>query len=91
MYNSSVHLFYLASGMEVSSLKSYLLYNEVEEGVIQKVLEIFLVQMNILYNGFTYLGYFLKPNCYYTKDWFWLLRKIENKIRLYMQVRYQFK
>ena len=30
--------------------------------------------------GFSYLGYFLKPNCYLVKDWLWMVSKFEKKI-----------
>ena len=30
--------------------------------------------------GFKYLGFFLKPNNYRVKDWFWHIKKIEKRI-----------
>ena len=34
-------------------------------------------------NGFKYLGFYLKPNSYRVKYWFWLLKKIEKRITIW--------
>ena len=33
-----------------------------------------------LEDGFTYLGFFLKPNSYNRTDWEWLLKKVQHRI-----------
>ena len=33
--------------------------------------------------GFEYLGFFLKPHCYATSDWIWLIQKVEKNIGLW--------
>ena len=34
-----------------------------------------------LLKGFKYLGFILKPNAYSFKDWLWLYKKIEGRIK----------
>ena len=73
--------FCAASGMCINMHKSCLLFNNVDEGI----LNMFSCTLSFKYNhislGFKYLGYFIKPLGYLVKDWHWLVKNFERRIQ----------
>ena len=76
-----IHILCVASGMEVNSSK----YCFIAPGgvVDEKITNLFPFSKVSLDEGFTYLGFSLKPNGYGKKDWNWLLVKMEKKLGLW--------
>ena len=72
--------YYIASGLDVSNSKSYLLYSCKEQSPIDSLLSLFPFKSGICEEGVKYLGFLLKPNGYNPKDWEWLLNIITRKI-----------
>ena len=60
--------------------KSNLIHNEFPKYMLQRAREIIPYQITPVEEGFKYLGFKLKPNCYSFQDWVWLFKKIESKI-----------
>lgn len=76
-----LQLFCSAIGMIIITKKSILLKSNIVEEVERNVLsQIMPHTFENIERGFKYLGYFLKPNYYYTRGWVWLIKKIELKI-----------
>ena len=73
-------IFCEASGMLINSEKSCFLYNNVDDGTISRITRSLPFKTQLMSNGFSYLGYFIKPMGYFVKDWLWLVKKFENKI-----------
>lgn len=75
-----INLLCLAFGMEVTQNKScFIALNEDIDSQIIDILPYSKVAMD---DGFTYLGFSLKPNGYNIKDWQWLFDKVEKKLGL---------
>ena len=75
-----IDVFCNASGMSFSTTKSCFSHFGVEEGVIHLIEDLFLVNSRALEEGFTYLGFFLKPNAYIHSDWDCLTHKVHYQI-----------
>lgn len=69
--------FCAASRMVINLAKSNFLVHKATDEILQRILELFLVSLNLIDEGFKYLGYRLKPNFYGIMDWHWLLAKVE--------------
>ena len=69
-----------AIGMIINIEKSMLAHNEFPDKLAQKSKEILAYPTKPLAEGFKYLGFFLKPNCYAFKDWMWLFQKVEARV-----------
>ena len=54
--------------MEVNVLKYCILFNEVKQEELDKILSLFPLHIDNIDKGLKYLGYFLKPTDYYSKD-----------------------
>ena len=65
-----------ATGMVIIIEKSVLAHNEFLDELAQKLKEILAYPTKPLAEGFQYLGFFLKPNCYAFKDWMWPFQKV---------------
>ena len=65
-----------ATGMIINIEKSMLSHNDFSDEIILKAKEILAYPAKILGEGFKYLGFYLKPNCYAFKDWMWLFQKV---------------
>jgi len=76
-------LFTDAYGMEISQAKSSFYSHGIGAEVLDKILILLPFPMDSMDKGFKYLGYFLKPNCYHSEDWCWLLRKMEKRVGLW--------
>ena len=66
--------------MIINIEKSMLAHNEFPGELVQKSKEILAYPTKPLGEGFKYLGFFLKPNCYAFKDWMWLFQKVEARV-----------
>jgi len=64
--------------MEVRSTKSCFIISK--DVIDAQVHELFPFPVKHIDDGFTYLGFTLKPNCYDKMDWWWLLDRVEMRI-----------
>ena len=72
-----------ASGMAISLDKSVLLHNNIAAPELMSLSRAIPFKMLPIAEGFMYLGFFIKPLGYRTKDWDWLVVKFEKKISLW--------
>ena len=72
-----------ATGMVVNVEKLNLIHNEFPEDMIQRTRELIQYQTTPIEEGFKYLGFTLKPNCYSFQDWVWLYKNIESRINIW--------
>jgi len=77
-YYRIISEFCLATGMEINYEKSC--FYSKGEALDPDIQTLFPVPYYHLDEGMTYLGYRLKPNCYKTRDWLWLIERIEHRI-----------
>ena len=69
-----------ASGMSISLEKSVFLHSNIPEpDVLSLSRSIHYKKLHIT-TAFNYLGYYIKPLGYQTRDWNWLVQKFEKKI-----------
>ena len=61
--------------------KSCFLFNNVEEGILNRISRSLSYKYDHISLVFKYLGYFIKPLGYLVKDWNWLLKKFEKRIQ----------
>ena len=73
-------IFCKASGMSFSTSKSCFCHFGVEEAVLHLIEDLFLFKSRPLEGGFSYLGFYLKPNNYHRSDWTWLIHKVHFRI-----------
>ena len=66
--------------MSISPDKSQFYHTNWEHVALEEIHRLFTFDILPLEHGFRYLGFFLKPNDYKIRDWFWLLKKIEVRI-----------
>lgn len=71
-----------ASGLLVNWSKSLFISSDPEATEIMEIANIFGVKSLQMDEGFTYLGFFLKPNGYKIKDWDWL-EKIRKQLYMW--------
>ena len=69
-----------ASGMNINMDKSCFLHYNVKDSIRRGVSDILPFRFEHLDQGFTYLGFFLKPTGYLVKDWLWLIKRFESRI-----------
>jgi len=74
-------LFCTATGMEISLTKSALIAHK--GNIDARICEIFPVPVLSLEEGLKYLGFTLKPDGYWKKDWMWLWKRIDRKLGLW--------
>ena len=74
-----IKVLYEASGMNGSPTKYGFLRCGVTK-VFTSTKNLFPFKSNSIDNNFKYLGHFLKPENYLTKDWNWLVKKVEIRI-----------
>ena len=72
-----------ASRMSISLSKSVLLHNNIPALELLNLTRFIPYKMLPITTGFKYLGFFIKPLGYRSKDWNWLVQKFENKISLW--------
>ena len=68
-FKGILEIFCEASGMSINVKKSCFLQKGIDEAILQIIIGILPYRSENFRNGFTYLGYLLKPNCYVVKDW----------------------
>lgn len=78
--NRIIHLFCLVSGLKVNLSKSSVHFSGLEETKLHPLKQLLSYNFSDLKGGFKYLGYFLKHGVQKTKDWLWLVNKVEKKI-----------
>ena len=66
-----------ATRMVVNINKSNLIHNDIPAKTIQRTSELIQYQISPVEEGFKYLGFTLKPNCYSFQDWVWLVKKLK--------------
>ena len=79
--NRILKLFCCASGMQLNFGKSCFIFHKQVCAVEKAIKEIIPVKSSAIGDGLKYLGCLLKPNGYLTKDWIWLLIRLEKRIR----------
>ena len=79
--NRILNLFCRASGMLLNLNKSGFIFHKQVCDVEVALMEIIPVKSSAIGGGIKYLRCLLKPNGYITKDWMWLLNKVEKQIR----------
>jgi hypothetical protein len=65
--------------MSFNSQKSLFLELEWSGEELLQLKEILPFEVEYLEEGFKYLGFFLKPNCYTLVDWSWIINKIKKR------------
>ena len=70
-----------SSGMMINLDKSTLLHSRFDDAEMITVQNIFYFTADKIEIGLKYLGFFLKPCRYYSKDWDWLVVKVEKRIK----------
>ena len=71
--------------MSISLYKSVLLHNNIPAPELLNLTRVIPYKMLLITTGFKYLGFFIKPLGYRSKDWLWLVQKFEKKISLWTQ------
>ena len=79
-FKTLLDLFYSATSMSISEVKSSFLYNEFDQIIKDSVVDILPYKMDPLSKGFKYLGFFLKPMGYCANDWRWLLNNLRKEL-----------
>jgi hypothetical protein len=79
MFKEALDLFSNATGMAYSAHKSQFLEAGWTREELIPLKELLPYEVKPLDDGFKYLGFFLKPNCYVINDWRWLIKKVEKK------------
>lgn len=79
-YQGILDLFCKASGMKISLRKSCFYENYVDEEHLAAITSLMPFKCCKVVDGFTYLGFQLKPNGYLLKEWHWLIQKFESRI-----------
>ena len=69
--------------MSISMDKSVLLHNNIPSLELMNLSRVIPYKMLPITTGFKYLGFFIEPLGYRSKDWNWLVQKFENKISLW--------
>lgn len=69
-----------ATGMVENVAKSHVLHSASDHGIIRQVCDAFHYGHGPLLEGFTYLGFHLKPCKYVMVDWYWLIKKYQRKL-----------
>ena len=70
-----------AYGMLINVDKLALLYSRLDDVELITVQNIFCFNADKIEIGLKYLGFFLKTCRYYSKDWDWLVVKVEKRIK----------
>ena len=73
-------LFCTTSGMSFSLSKSAFRHGRVGAAPLQEITNIFSIESKALDIGFTYLGFFLRPNSYLSSEWDWILKKVHYRL-----------
>ena len=72
--------FCVVSGMSINMEKSCFLFNNVDEGLLNKISSSLSIKYDHISLGFKYLGFFIKPLGYRVKDWYWIISNFERRI-----------
>jgi len=70
--------------MQINERKSSLSCVNMEEYDLRYYQEKFPFPLTNFDMGFKYLGFHIKPNNYYKKDWMWLVTKLEKRIQVWI-------
>jgi hypothetical protein len=73
-------VFCRASGLVINVQKSVFMYAGVDPEILQSLKDLLHFSCKDLAVGFKYLGYLMKPDCYKSEDWQWLIDKFESRI-----------
>lgn len=73
-------VFCRASGLAINVQKFTFLHSGVLQETLTVLKDLFHYSFKDLSVGFRYLGYFMKPDSYKSKDWQWLIEKFEKQI-----------
>lgn len=69
-----------ATGLHMNSDKSFLIYEYGDMDEITFIASFLRVSVKRAFDGFKYLGFYIKPYGYRIKDWIWLVDRIRSKI-----------
>ena len=72
-----IRLFCEASGMKISSHKSYFSYSCGDQLIIDSFTHLFSFNLKVLESGINYLGFHLKMNAYNKGVWDGLIKKLD--------------
>lgn len=68
------------TGIFMNGAKSLIIHASNQLEIIYEIAHFFDVGTAHMDDGFTYLGYRLKPSCYRILDWKWIIDKFESKL-----------
>jgi len=74
-------LFSKATGMEINAEKSSLTTHRMRPEEVNEISEYFPFTITGLDGGLKYLGFSLKANLYLIRDWYWLIGKVEKRLK----------
>lgn len=69
-----------ASGLYMNAQKSIIYHGNFELDIIAYIKNIFGIEVELMSNETTYLGYHIKPCTYRNADWLWLIDRFFKKI-----------
>jgi len=78
-----LNLFSKATGMEFNIRKSTISSNLLNDREINRLKDFFPFESKPIEDGLKYLGFYLKPSNYKKSDWFWLLEKLEKRLKVW--------
>ena len=79
-YKHMLDTFRNTLGMIISECMSYVIYHSIKDYEISQIKYLLPFNFSHIEEGIKYLGFRVKPNKYVTKDWFWIIKKVEARI-----------
>jgi hypothetical protein len=74
----------LATCMSINLEKSCIILNNFSETESNEMRNILPAQRKNIDESFKYLGFHLKPDCYKRGDWEWMIKKVEDRISIWV-------
>lgn len=81
--HSILKLFCTTTSMKVNSKKSTINCSYLQDNIADSFVQLFLFSPVDLNEGLKYLGFYIKPNGYRSKDRQWMICKIERSIHFW--------
>jgi hypothetical protein len=75
-----LNTFCYVSGLKINYQKSTFLASGAQDEFLTELKTLFGIDIRDLADGFSYLGYHIKPTSYNARDWRWLIEKFEFRI-----------
>jgi len=74
-------LFSKATGMDINVGKSSLMTHKLSQREVADIIGLFPFTISGMDEGIKYLGFYLKANKYQSRDWSWLIGKVEKRLK----------